>query len=193
METIKPIHEEAMLLTRLVDELRDLGLAEAGQLPLHVEQADLVELVRGVLSSFQAQAGERSIELSLVLPPKELPPVEVDSGRIRQVLSNLLSNALRHVPQRGQVRVAVQQISAKRIQVRVSDNGPGISPKDLRHVFDRFYRGDRARTREGGGAGLGLAIAKQWVEAHGGSIGVESAVDRGATFSFTLPVSKPPP
>ena len=188
-ETLVPIHEEAMLLTRLVDELRDLALAEAGQLPLHVEPVDPVELVRGVLSGFQAQASERSIELPLVLPPKELPVVEVDPGRIRQVLGNLVSNALRYAPQRGWVRVALQQISPHWVQVRVSDNGPGISPEDLPHVFERFYRGNRARTREGGGAGLGLAIAKQWVEAHGGSIRVESA-GQGATFSFTLPVSR---
>jgi two-component system OmpR family sensor kinase/two-component system sensor histidine kinase BaeS len=191
-ETILPIHEEALLLTRLVDELRDLALAEAGQLPLHLERVDPVELLRGVMAGFQAQANERSIELPLVLPPARLPAIEVDPGRIRQVLSNLLSNALRHTPQRGRVRVALQQISAHWVQVRVSDNGVGIDPQDLPHLFDRFYRGGRARTRDGSGTGLGLAIARQWVEAHGGSIRAESAPGQGTTFTFTLPISKQP-
>ncbi len=189
-ETIGPIHEETLLLARLVDELRDLALAEAGQLPLHVARVDLAELARGALAGFQAQANERSIELQLVLPPHELPAVEVDAGRIRQVLGNLLSNALRYAPQRGHIRVALQRISPNWVQVRVSDSGPGISQEDLPHVFDRFYRGDRARARNSGGAGLGLAIARQWVESHGGSIRVESVLGQGATFTFTLPVSK---
>ncbi len=187
-ETIAPIHEETLLLTRLVDELRDLALAEAGQLPLHIAPASPAELVRGVLAGFVAQANERSIALELVLPASDLPEVKVDAGRIRQVLGNLLSNALRYVPQRGRVEVAVQQTSPAWVEVRVSDNGPGIGPQDLPHVFDRFYRGDRARTRESGGAGLGLAIARQWVEAHGGRIRVESELGQGTTFSFTLPV-----
>ena len=169
-ETIAPIHEEALLLTRLVDELRDLALAEAGQLPLHIEKVNPVEMVRGVLSGFGAQANERSIDLELVLPARELPAVQVDPGRIRQVLGNLLSNALRYAPQRSRVEIGLQEASPGWVEVRVSDNGPGISPDDLPHVFDRFYRGDRARTRDGGGAGLGLAIARQWVQAHGGTI-----------------------
>lgn len=189
-ETIVPIHEEALLLTRLVDELRDLALAEAGQLPLHKEAVRPEELVRGVISGFSAQANERDIALEFVLPSAELPQVEVDAGRIRQVLGNLLANALRYTPQRGRITVALQRISPHWIEVRVSDNGPGIAPQDLPHVFERFYRGDRSRTRDGGGAGLGLAIARQWVEAHGGSIRVESSLGQGATFAFTLPTGK---
>lgn len=186
-ETIAPIHEEALLLTRLVDELRDLSLAEAGQLKLHVEPANPAELVRSVLSGFQAQAGERGIELPLVLPATGLPKVAVDVERIRQVLGNLLANALRYAPQRGWVRVTLLQASPNWIQIRVSDNGPGIRAEDLPYVFDRFHHGDRTRGRE---AGLGLAIAKQWIEAHGGSMRVESAPQRGTTFAFTIPVSK---
>ncbi len=189
-QTIAPIHEEALLLTRLVDELRDLALAEAGQLPLHVTQVDIVELARGVLSGFAAQAGERSVALELLLPKADPPAVAVDAGRIRQVLSNLLANALRYTPQRGRVQVGVQQIAPLWVQVRITDSGPGISPEDLPHVFDRFYRGDRARTRDGAGAGLGLAIAKQWVQAHGGELHAESVLGQGAIFCFTLPVHK---
>jgi len=189
-ETIVPIHEEALLLTRLVDELRDLALAEAGQLPLHIASVNIVELARGVLSAFTPQANERSIALELVLPGAEPPPVAVDAGRIRQVLTNLLANALRYTPQRGRVEVSIKQTAPEWVEVRVSDNGSGIRPEDLPHVFDRFYRGDRARTRDGGGAGLGLAIARQWVEAHGGRIRAESVVGQGTTFAFTLPVQK---
>ncbi|MDI7277539.1 MAG: ATP-binding protein, partial [Anaerolineae bacterium] len=169
-ETIAPIHEEALLLTRLAEELRDLSLAEAGRLPLQLARQNPVELVRGVLSGFQAQASERSVELLLVLPPAELPPVEVDAGRIRQVLANLLSNALRHTPQRGRVRVTLQRVAPRWLEVQVSDSGPGISPEELPHVFSRLYGSERARPHEGGRAGLGLAIARQWIEAHGGSI-----------------------
>lgn len=189
VETIAPIHEETLQLARLVDELRDLSLAEAGQLPLNKERVDAADLVRGVLSGFQAHANERSIELPLVLPAAHLPPIEVDPGRIRQVLSNLLANALRYVPQRGRVCVGLQRVSPNWVEVSVSDNGPGISPEDLPHVFDRFYRSDRARTRHGS-AGLGLAIARQWVEAHGGSIWVDSVAGQGTAFHFTVPVSK---
>jgi signal transduction histidine kinase len=189
-ETIAPIHEETLLLTRLVDELRDLALAEAGQLPLHIADTNPVELVRGVLSGFGARANERSITLELVLPEVEPPAVAIDAGRIRQVLSNLLVNALRYTPQRGRVQVSLAQISPGWLQVRVSDNGPGIGPDDLPHVFDRFYRGNRSRTRDGAGAGLGLAIARQWVEAHGGAIRAESVLGQGTTFAFTLPVSR---
>ena len=189
-ETIAPIHEETLLLTRLVDELRDLALAEAGQLPLHIERVDPSELVRGVLSALGAQANERNIELELVLSAAEPPAVAVDPGRIRQVLGNLLSNALRYTPQHGRITVSVQKVPGNWVEVRVSDNGPGISPEDLPHVFDRFYRGDRARSRDSGGSGLGLAIARQWVEAHGGSIRAESILGQGATFSFTLPIAR---
>ena len=192
-ETIAPIHEEAVFLTRLVDDLRDLAIAEAGQLPLHVSQVNLLELVRGVFLGFAAQADERGIELELVLPASDLPAVEVDADRIRQVLNNLLNNALRYTPQRGHVQVALQPSTANWVEVRISDNGPGISPEDLPHVFERFYRGDRVQTREDSSVGLGLAIAKQWVEAHGGRIWAESAPGQGATFSFTLPASKSRP
>ena len=189
-ETIAPIHEETLLLARLVDELRDLSLAEAGQLPLHTEPTNPADLARGVLSGLAAQANERAIQLELSLPARQLPLVEVDPGRIRQVLGNLLSNALRYTPQRGRIEVALQAGPGEWVTVRVSDNGPGISAEDLPHVFDRFYRGDRSRARDSGGAGLGLAIARQWVQAHGGSIQVESTPGQGATFTFTLPVSK---
>ncbi|HOG45585.1 MAG TPA: ATP-binding protein [Anaerolineae bacterium] len=189
-ETIAPIHEEALLLTRLVDDLRDLALAEAGQLPLHLAEVDLLELARGVLSGFAAQANERSIALELLLPEVELPAAGVDAGRIRQVLANLLANALRYTPQRGRVQLSLRQPARDWLQVCVSDNGPGISPEDLPHVFDRFYRGDRARTHVGSGSGLGLAIARQWVEAHGGHIRAESTLGAGTTFSFTVPVQK---
>jgi len=143
-----------------------------------------------VLSGFAAQANERSIALELLLPEVELPAAGVDAGRIRQVLANLLANALRYTPQRGRVQLSLRQPARDWLQVCVSDNGPGISPEDLPHVFDRFYRGDRARTHVGSGSGLGLAIARQWVEAHGGHIRAESTLGAGTTFSFTVPVQK---
>ncbi len=185
-ETITPIHEETLLLTRLVDELRDLALAEAGQLPLYRAKVDPTELARGVLSGFQAHANERNIELLLVLPSVGLPPVDVDAARIRQVLSNLLANALRHTPQRGRIQVALQVAPGGWIEVRVGDSGPGISQQDLPHVFDRFYRSSGA-SRTTKGAGLGLYLSKAIIEAHGGRIWVDPKPGEGARICFSLP------
>jgi signal transduction histidine kinase len=182
VETIAPIHAEAQQLARLVDELRDLALAEAGQLPLQTAPTDLTELARNVLSSFATQAHERSIALELAIPAQDLPLARIDAERIRQALGNLVGNALRSTPQRGRVTVALQAERGDWLLVRVSDNGVGISPEELPYVFGRSRR-------NAGGAGLGVAIARQWVEAHGGQIGAESVLGQGTTFRFTVPAS----
>jgi two-component system OmpR family sensor kinase/two-component system sensor histidine kinase BaeS len=183
-ETIASIHEESLLLSRLIHDLRELSLAEARELPLHKQRVDLREIVRQATTVIQPQLEGKEIELTAELPEEPLP-VEVDPQRIRQVLLNLLSNAQRYTPEGGRiaVRVARQGESA---QVSVSDSGPGIPADDLPYVFERFWRGDKSRTRSSGGTGLGLAIAKQLIEAHGGRIWAESAPGRGATFHFAL-------
>ena len=184
---IAVLYDETLVLNRLISDLRELAQAEAGQLALHLQPTDTARLVAGEVARFAEQAQARTIELT-VAAPQALPPVQADPDRVRQVLHNLLSNALRHTPAGGQITVAAQPTSdGQAVRVAVRDTGAGIAPEDLPHVFDRFWRADPSRSREGGGSGLGLAIARQLVEAHGGRIGVDSRPGVGSEFWFTLP------
>jgi signal transduction histidine kinase len=195
-EHLSPILEEIKLLARLVEDLRLLSLAEAGQLALEKRATDVGALLRDAQVNFGPQAADRGVTLALDLP-SELPEVMADQRRIGQVLGNLLTNALRHTPSGGRVTLSAA-VSEGAVQVTVTDTGPGIPPEDLPFIFERFWRGEKSRSRAGGGAGLGLAIAKHLVQAHGGEIGVESPsteglkmdeVREGATFYFSLPLS----
>ena len=189
-EVIDSLHEEAMLLNRLVDDLRELTLAEAGQLKLERRPVAPADLVDRALEAARAQAEAKGIALQADLP-EDLPLVDVDSQRIGQVLGNLLSNALTHTPSGGKVVIAARAKQLK-VEVSVSDTGEGIPPERLPYIFERFYRADKSRSRLTGGTGLGLSIAKQLVEAHGGRISVKSQVGQGTTFAFTLPVTEDP-
>ncbi len=185
-ETIAPIYEETLHLGRLIDDLRDLALAEAGELRLNKEPTDLVALVNQVTEMVSS-----SLEWGPKLHVKvdhSLPKVSLDPKRIRQVMANILSNALRHTPTTGEIWVEVSR-KGEELELRVTDSGPGIPPEDLPHLFERFYRGDQARSRSAGGSGLGLAIAKQWVEAHGGRIWAENSEQTGARFVVRLPLT----
>ena len=185
-ENIASIHKEALLLSRLVDDLQELALAEAGKLEIGQEPTDLTSLIERTVARVapQAEKSETTVVKDL---PANLPLVSIDSQRIDQVLFNLLDNALRCSPAGGIVTVKAWKRD-KAVQVDVADQGPGLAPDELSMVFERFYRGDKTRSRATGGAGLGLAIVKQLVEAHGGEVWAESAPGEGATFSFTLPV-----
>jgi two-component system OmpR family sensor kinase/two-component system sensor histidine kinase BaeS len=181
-EALASLQEESLMLSRLVDDLRALALAEAGQLRLEREPTDLAELLRAVVMAFDHQAESQGQVLTLELPP-QLGLVEADPQRVRQIAANLVSNALRHAPDSGRVVVSVLQ-AATELRVSVSDDGPGIAAGDLPHVFDRFWRGGRPRAE---GSGLGLAIARELVRAHGGRIWAESELGVGSTFHFTIP------
>jgi len=181
------LHEEAMLLSRLVNDLQELALAEAGQLRLECQPVSVGDVVQALVEVLSPLASSRDISL-VVHMPDDLPLVQADPHRVRQVLRNLLNNALDFAPQGGQVTVTAQP-DGKWMSVQVCDTGPGIKPEHLPYVFERFYRADPSRTRATGGAGLGLAIVKQLVEAHGGRAWVESAPGAGATFGFTLPLA----
>jgi len=194
-EHIEPILEETRLLSHLVEDLRLLALAEAGQLALDRRAMDVGDLLRDAQVNFGPQAADRGVTLSLDVPP-QLPSVMADWRRIAQVLGNLLTNALRHTPQGGCVTLSAAVIlplggEAGRgvVEVTVADTGMGVPPEDLPYIFERFWRGDRSRSRAGGGIGLGLAIARQLVEMHGGTIRVESAPGEGSQFRFTLPTA----
>jgi two-component system sensor histidine kinase BaeS len=194
-EHVEPILEETRLLSHLVEDLRLLALAEAGQLALDRRAMDVGDLLRDAQVNFGPQAADRGVTLALDLPP-ELPRVVADWRRIAQVLGNLLTNALRHTPQGGCVTLSAVVIpppggEAGRgvVGVTVADTGTGVPPEDLPYIFERFWRGDRSRSRAGGGIGLGLAIARQLVEMHGGTIRVESKPGEGSRFRFTLPTA----
>lgn len=184
-ETLDSVFEEAQLLSRLVDDLQELALAEAGQLRLKLQPVSAVDLVERATGAARPQFETRGVKLSTDLPEGQLL-VNADPERIGQVLGNLLSNALAHTPEGGKVIAGVRKHGAE-IEMSVQDTGSGIAAEHLPYVFERFYRVDQSRARKDGGAGLGLAIARQLVEAHGGRIVVESAVGQGTTFTFTLP------
>lgn len=185
-ERLESCRQEVALLSRLVDDLRDLSLAEAGQLRLHKMAVDLLPFLERAVATHQAQARQRGVSLSLAT---SLPaaPVEADLQRLDQVVGNLLSNALRHTPQGGSITVSVSK-DGHRAVVSVADTGGGIPPEELPRVFDRFYRGDPSRSRATGGSGLGLSIVKGLVEMHGGQVWAESTVGQGSRFSFSLPL-----
>ena len=189
-QEIASLHDETVLLTRLVADLRLLSLAEAGQLKLERAETDLGDLLRKVVGRMNVRAQASGVEL-LTDVALGLPMFNVDADRIGQVIGNLVSNALRYTPTGGRVtvRAALQAQAGDRPTgiIEVADTGSGIAPKDLPFVFDRFYRADKSRSRAGGGSGIGLAIVKYLVEAHGGHVWVESKVGRGTTFTFTLP------
>jgi two-component system sensor histidine kinase BaeS len=183
-ETVAPIYEETLHLGRLIDDLRDLALAEAGELHLDEESVDLEALIRQVAET--AMTSSEATPALHIQVRSAVPRITADPKRLRQVLANLLSNALRYTPPNGEIRIVLRRVGGE-AEVRLSDTGPGISEEDLPHLFERFYRGDPARNREGG-SGLGLAIVKQWVEAHGGRIWVENAANGGAQFTVRLPL-----
>ena len=191
-DQIEILLDETRSLARLVDDLQTLSLVETGQLPLEHQPVDVHELLVDVHTSFSGQAEAAGIEfhLEFVDDSDELT-VTGDAGRLDQVLSNLVANALRYTPSSGRIYLCGES-AGKQVRITVSDTGEGIPPEDLEFIFDRFWKGDRARTHAGGaGSGLGLAISKKLVEAHGGSIDVESAVGRGTIHYLLIYQSRP--
>lgn len=179
---------EAALLERLIDDLRLLALAEAGQLPLYAEATAPQELLEDAAAALADQAHQHGVTLH-VQAGDALPLITVDPQRMLQVLTNLIGNALRYTAPGGQITLAAQaDARLHEVTITVRDSGQGIAPEDLPHIFERFYRADRARTRSSGGAGLGLAIVRQIVLAHGGTIDAASRQGYGTTFTVRLPV-----
>jgi len=186
-ETLQVMLQQSERLGRLVDQLLDLSRLESGDLPLEPEDVDLGPLVQQVVSEVGVARGAGEVEVRNQVPP-ELPRVRADRERVHQVLFNLLDNAVRFTPAGGKVTVTASGENGRCI-VTVSDTGPGIEPEHLPRLFERFYRVDPARSREGGGTGIGLAIARSVVEAHGGHIWAESDMGEGSAFRFDLPVA----
>jgi signal transduction histidine kinase len=182
------IIDEVGRLRRLVADLQELSRAEAKQLTLHKRPVAADELVSQSIARLSTQFAEKGITL-LSATPRDLPAVWADADRIIQVLINMLGNALQHTPPNGTVSIAVHQ-DGDLLRFVVTDNGVGIAAEHLPHLFERFYRVDKARARSTGGTGIGLTISKALVEAHGGTIKASSAgPGQGSTFSFTLPIA----
>jgi signal transduction histidine kinase len=172
-------------LSHLIDDLFDVSQIDAGGLQLDVAPNSIGDLISDTIERFSETARRQNVQLAGEVQPGT-DPVKMDAQRIGRVLANLTSNALRHTPAGGQVHLSARRTSSG-VEVEVRDTGEGIRPEDLPYVFDRFYRGEKSRSRATGGAGLGLAIARGIVEAHGGSIRVESEAGHGARFVFVLP------
>jgi histidine kinase len=189
-ETFQQIHAEADRLNRLVDDLQELSRVEAHAYQLDFRSLDVSSLVQTVTKRLAPQAESKGISLDFELTP-DLPHILADEDRAIQVLTNLTGNALQYTPEGGKVTINAKRINDE-VQFSVRDTGVGIPPEHLSHIFDRFYRVDKSRSRQaGGGSGIGLTIARALVEAHGGRIWVESTGDgRGSTVNFTLPTDK---
>ncbi len=177
---IGEVLEETHLLSRLIEDLRTLALADAGALPLQKEATDVVDLVQDTIRSMHPEAAAKSVALN-VATPNDAVTIELDPLRIREVLMNLLSNAVRHTSTGGEVTIAVREAGSD-VAVAVTDTGTGMEPADVARMFDRFHKGAESR-----GSGLGLAIAKGLVTEHGGEITASSEVGKGTTVRFTLP------
>ncbi|HWI53933.1 MAG TPA: ATP-binding protein [Symbiobacteriaceae bacterium] len=185
-EALLPLEDEVIRMTRLVGDLRDLSLAEVGGLSLNRTQVDLGALLSGLLINLEPVAAAKEIALTAAVEPG-LTPVDADPDRIRQVLLNLITNALQYTGQGGRVSVEARVQPNRMVAISVADTGPGIAPEDLPYVFDRFYRGDKSRSRATGGSGLGLAIVRSLVELHHGKVSVQSKPGEGTCFTLTLP------
>lgn len=186
-ENIKPIIEQNLLLTRLVEDLRTLAQADTGKLELIRVESDFSALVKKNLERFQSQADQKQISMQLS-GGESCPVVFLDPQRIEQILGNILSNALRYTPPSGKIDLSIS-CSPENVKLEIHDGGPGIPEEALPHMFQRFYRPDRARSRSEGGSGLGLAIARKIAEAHGGTLFIANHPQGGALVTLTLPIS----
>ena len=183
-ELLQVLSEEADHLNRLVDDLRDLALADAGELKLSKASVDVTEVARRVVTSFAVH----DAAVAVTLAGEAGAVVYADERRLGQVLRNLVQNAVTHSPTDGATVVVRVKRDAERVTIAVQDHGPGIAPEHLERIWERFYRVDPSRARATGGMGLGLSVAKRLTEAMGGEIAVASVVGSGTTFTITLPV-----
>jgi two-component system sensor histidine kinase BaeS len=183
---LETLLEETTVMSRLLEDLRTLSLAEARALRLHREGIDPADLVADVVAAYTPRAVDAGIELRGEVPQPPPPEIEADPVRLRQVLENLVANSLRHTPRGGRVRVEAA-LRPGAVAFSVVDTGQGIAPEQLPHIFDRFWK-----SADSGGSGLGLAIAKGLVEAHGGTISAESRPGRGTAMRFTVPTQAIP-
>ncbi|HBN09681.1 MAG TPA: sensor histidine kinase, partial [Cyanobacteria bacterium UBA8530] len=183
---LSKIQQGSNVLLRLVEDLLDFSKLESNSLKFDYINNDLYETVEDVIELVLPQAQKAEVEIMALLPEEPLI-IRLDPGRIGQVLTNLIENALKHTPSGGKITITVEE-KKDSVRVKIKDNGSGINSRDVSKVFSRFYQVDSSKTRRNKGVGLGLSIAKAIVEAHSGEIGVESEFGKGSTFWFTLPL-----
>ncbi len=186
LESFEIIRDEVERLDGLIEDLRTLSRADAGELPIEFQPVSVAKLLEKVQIMHKQHAAGKNIAIELQVQPG-LPEISADPGRMVQVLSNLVDNALIYTPEGGRVIISAQVV-AESLEVRVHDSGPGIAEDELERVFDRFYRSDPSRQRNEAGSGLGLAIAKSIVEKHNGRIWAESKAGEGTTIITRLPI-----
>jgi signal transduction histidine kinase len=190
IETVEVILDNSRHLVRLLNDLLDLARSDAGRLVIRPQPTELAPLIEDSVRLMRAQTDASDQSLTATIDP-DLPAVEVEADRIRQVLVNLLTNAHEYCPEGASIAVMAREVGAE-VEIAVSDNGPGIPPDQLEHIFQRFVRGEAGLTQRVGGTGLGLPISKSLVELHGGELAVDSTVGVGSTFSFRLPLAAVP-
>jgi two-component system sensor histidine kinase BaeS len=190
VETVGVILDNSRHLVRLLNDLLDLARSDAGRLAIRQQPTEVAPLLEDSVRLMRAQTDAADQTLSARIDP-DLPPVEAEADRIRQVLVNLLTNAHEYSPEGASISVMARLAGAE-VEIAVTDNGPGIPPDQLEHIFERFVRGEAGLTQRVGGTGLGLAISKSLVELHGGRLEVDSTVGVGSTFSFRLPLAPVP-
>jgi signal transduction histidine kinase len=181
------IRSQIESLSNLINDLFELSKLESEQIELQLEPINLNELLSDVLESMQPQARSKNVSLKAIFS-EDLPVIKAELVKIQRVLLNLVQNAIRHTPPNGSISL-ITKVAPQGVQVDIVDTGEGILAEDLPHIFEQFFRGEKSRSRETGGAGLGLAIAKRIIEAHQGQIWVESQADQGTRFSFILPIT----
>lgn len=183
-DNLLPLLDETKRMTRLIQDLQQLTLAEAGSLKLDWQWIRFSPMLQEVISILEPEAEDKQLELTY----RGTAECEVycDPARIKQIIINLLGNAIRYTPDSGKVLVHLIELPGE-IKVDIADNGPGIPPEDVPYVFKRFYRVESSRNRKSGGMGLGLAIAKEFAEIHGGNLTVNSTLGQGTVFTLSLP------
>ncbi len=189
IENLSPIIEQNLLLTRLVNDLHTLALADSGKLQLEFSKINIIQIFERIVENFRPQAARKDIQIEFVLDGTRdsYPNIMADPYRIEQILHNLLSNALQYTPDHGKIIVRISRVNHS-LKIDIQDSGSGIPEKDLPNIFKRFYRADRSRSRLRGGTGLGLAITRQLTEAHGGKISASNVPEGGAIFTISLPI-----
>jgi len=182
---LQTIEKHADRLTYLIEDLLTISRLESGQIVMNLKKVELRPVADEVVNDLGSRADDKKVVLENQVPPEIM--VRADADRIQQVLFNLVDNAIKYGRSEGNVRIGALAVDDQKIEVSVRDNGPGIPPEAIERVFERFYRADKARSREQGGTGLGLSIVKHIVQSHGGEVWVKSTVGQGTTFLFTLP------
>ncbi len=185
-ENFEIIRDEALRLEKLVEELRTLSLADAGELSINLQEVSPQKMLSDIQTTYFHIANQKNVNIQLDIP-SDIPILKIDPGRMTQVLTNILDNALNHTPAGGQINLSARN-AQEGVELSIQDSGPGIEAEDANRIFERFYRADSSRHRDKGGSGLGLAIAKSIVQAHNGQIWAESALGKGLTIIIKLPI-----